>query len=274
MPSPAETMQPAPVGKPAEKPPEPSASQPAPSGPEDQVAAYRQTGIALFKEKNYAEAIVELQKVVDAVPDDAEAGSYIARAYVQMGKADLADNRLAEAKTAFATALKYDKHCSECRKLLDRSRTIEAAGLRKKGETLFKNNQFEKAIATLDRAVALNPDDAAAKDLLFQAYFQKALKHYNKQDYLAASGAFQKAAAIKPDCSQCKQYIEDSNQAYKDFYYNQGIIYFGQEKLKEAIIAWKKVAAVDPNYKDVQQNLKKATLLNNRLERIRKSNAK
>jgi tetratricopeptide (TPR) repeat protein len=274
MPSPAETMQPAPVGKPAEKPPEPSASQPAPSGPEDQVAAYRQTGIALFKEKNYAEAIVELQKVVDAVPDDAEAGSYIARAYVQMGKADLADNRLAEAKTAFATALKYDKHCSECRKLLDRSRTIEAAGLRKKGETLFKNNQFEKAIATLDRAVALNPDDAAAKDLLFQAYFQNALKLYDKQDYLAASGAFQKAAAIKPDCSQCKQYIEDSNQAYKDFYYNQGIIYFGQEKLKEAIIAWKKVAAVDPNYKDVQQNLKKATLLNNRLERIRKSNAK
>jgi hypothetical protein len=32
-----------------------------------------------------------------------------------------------------------------------------------------------------------------------------------------------------------------------------------------------KVASVDPDYKDVQQNLKKANLLNERLERIKKS---
>jgi tetratricopeptide (TPR) repeat protein len=191
-----------------------------------------------------------------------------------VGKSDLAANRVAEANTAFTTALKYDKNCRDCRKLLLRSRTILAEALKKKGQTLFKNNQFDKAIAALDRAATLNPKDSATKDLLFKAYFQKAMMLYNKQQYLPASGAFQKAAAVKPDCGECRQYIEDSKMAYKEFYYNQGIGYFGQEQLKKAITAWKKVVAVDPNYKDVQQNLKKATLLNDRLERIKKSTAK
>jgi hypothetical protein len=40
---------------------------------------------------------------------------------------------------------------------------------------------------------------------------------------------------------------------------------------KKVIVSWEKVTAVDPDDKDVQQNLKKAILLNDRLERIRKS---
>jgi tetratricopeptide (TPR) repeat protein len=149
----------------------------------------------------------------------------------------------------------------------------EAEALRKEGETYFQNNQFEKAISRLEHSVALNPDDAAATDLLFQTLFQKALIEYNQQEYLAAKTGFEKAAARKPDCSECKQYIERSMQTYKELHYNEGIAFFGQEDLKKAILSWEKVAAVDPDYKDVQQNLRKANLLNDRLERIKKSTA-
>jgi hypothetical protein len=62
-------------------------------------------------------------------------------------------------------------------------------------------------------------------------------------------------------------------QTYKELHYNEGIAFFGQEDLKKAILSWEKVAAVDPDYKDVQQNLRKANLLNDRLERIKKSTA-
>ena len=96
---------------------------------------------------------------------------------------------------------------------------------------------------------------------------------YDKQDYLSAKTSFEKATAIKPDCSECKQYVENSLAEYKEFHYNEGIVFFGQEALKKAIESWEKVTAVDPDYKDVQQNLKKATLLNERLERIKKSTA-
>jgi tetratricopeptide (TPR) repeat protein len=250
-----------------------SAETPPPEAPEpvDQVTGYRQTGIALFNEKKYDEAIVELDKVLNAAPEDDDAIDYISRAYVETGRAYLAQNRIDEAKNALIAALDYDDNCRECQDLLAQCRAIEAKALTEEGETLFKNNQFDKAISTLERAAALNPEDATAAGLLFQTHFQKALILYNKQDYLAAKAGFEKAAALQSDCSECKRYIENSMAEYKDFHYNEGIVFFGQEALKKAISAWEKVAAVDPDYKDVQQNLKKATLLNDRLERIKQS---
>ena len=247
------------------------APQPEASEPVDQVAEYRETGIALFNEKKYDEAIVELQKVLSADPEDSDAIGYISRAHVETGRARLAQNRLEEAKTAFITALDYDDSCRDCQDLLAQCRTIEAETLTKEGEILLKNNQFDRAISTLERAVALNPEDATTTGLLFQALFQKALILFNKQEYLAAKTGFEKAAAIQPDCSECNRYIETSMAEYKEFHYNEGIVFFGQEALKKAIISWEKVTAVDPGYKDVQQNLKKAILLNDRLERIKKS---
>ena len=247
------------------------APQPEASEPVDQVVEYRETGIALFNEKKYDEAIVEFQKVLSAAPEDPEAIDYICRAYVETGRAHLAQNRLNAAKTAIITALDYDDNCRDCQDLLAQCRTLEAEALTKEGETLFQNNQFDKATLMLERAVALNPDDAKATGLLFQTLFQKALVLYNKQDYLAAKTGFEKAAAIQPDCSECKRLIENSMAEYKEFHYNEGIVFFGQEALKKAIVSWEKVTAVDPDYKDVQQNLKKAILLNDRLERIKTS---
>lgn len=248
----------------------PPAAEPEPL---DRVAGYRQTGMALFNQKNYPEAIVELQKVINVTPDDADAIDYITRAYVELGKAHLAARRFDEAKTAFTTALDYDKNCQECLEMLTRSRTVEAVSLRTEAEKLLRNNQFDPASAALERAVTLNPEDGAAAELLFQTYFQKALLLYNQQDYLAAGTGFEKAAIIKPDCHECRQYIADSLEAYKEFHYNAGIVFFGQEELKKAITSWEKVVAVDPDYKDVRQNLNKAILLNDRLERIRESTA-
>ena len=257
----------------APEPPVESAEAPQPDASEtgDQVTEYLEMGIDLFNEKKYDEAIVEFQKVLSAAPEDTDAIDYISRAYVETGREHLVANRLNEAKTAFITALDYDDNCRDCQELLARCRTIEAEALTKEGEALFQNNQFDKAISTLERAVALNPDDATASDLLFQTLFQKALILYNKQDHLAAITSFEKAATIQPDCSECKRYIENSMAEYKEFYYNEGIVFFGQEELKKAISSWEKVTAVDPDYKDVQQNLKKAKLLNERLERIKKS---
>jgi tetratricopeptide (TPR) repeat protein len=174
----------------------------------DQVTGYRQMGIDLFNQQKYDEAIVEFQKVLNAAPEDADAIDYISRAYVETGREHLAANRLNDAKTAFITALDYDENCAECQALLARCRTIEADILTKEGETLFQNNQFDEAISTLERAVALNPGDATATNLLFQTHFQKALILYNKQDHLAAVSSFEKAAAIQSDCSECKRYIE------------------------------------------------------------------
>ncbi|PIE66983.1 MAG: hypothetical protein CSA23_06230 [Deltaproteobacteria bacterium] len=244
---------------------------PEPLEPVDQVADHRQAGIDLFNQQKYDESIVELQKVLGASPDDGPAIRYISRAHIELGKEHLAAGRLEEARSALQTALDHDANCHECRDLLSKTQNSETDSLRIEGETYLRSNQFDKAINTLERVIALNPDDEAAVDLLFQTHYQKGLIRYDKKDYLAARDAFGNAKAVKPDCADCQQYIDDSTSEYLEMHYNEGIVFFGKEKLKKAIIAWEKVSAVDPDYKDVRQNLKKATLLNDRLERIKKS---
>lgn len=266
---------PASVDTPAAQLPEPPPEMPEATDLEetepvvDQVAEYRETGIALFNEKKYDEALIELQKVLSAEPEDAAAIGYISRSYVELGRGYLEARQIEEAKRAFNKALDYDKNCRECPDLLDQCRRFEAEALRTEGEKLIRDNQYDDAAAILERAMALNPDDTIASDLLFQSRYQKALNLYDEQKYLEAKAGFEAAAAIKPDCGGCKKYIEDSLEAYKERHYNEGIVYFGQEKLKQAISSWEKVVAVDPDYKNVQENLKKATLLNERLEQIR-----
>ncbi|BBO73308.1 hypothetical protein DSCW_07250 [Desulfosarcina widdelii] len=275
--APADEETPAYAAEPAELEPRdeaPEASgeyRPETEEPVDQVAGYRETGVSLFEEGQYEDAIVEFQKVLSADPGDPAARSYISRSYLELGKSHLAANRLNEAKNAFTTALDYDENCAQCPELLARCQSTDSESLREKGEELLRNNQYDQAIETLQKARALNPDDDGATDLLFQTYYQKATILYDKQEYLAARDAFKEAAAIKSDCSDCASYIESSLEEYKELNYNQGIVYFGQEELGQAIDSWEKVVAVDPDYKDVQQNLRKAKLLNERLERIKSS---
>lgn len=269
--APAYATEPAELAPPEETPETDEAYQPEVEEPVDQVAGYRETGISLFEDKQYEDAIVEFQKVLSANPDDSAAKAYISRSYLELGKAHLAANRIEEAKSALITALDYDENCVECPELLAQCQSTESESLREKGEELLRSNQHDQAIETLQRALALNPNDDVATDLLFQTYYQKAIILYNKQDYLAARDAFKEAVAIKPDCSDCASYIESSLEEYKELNYNQGIVYFGQEELRQAIDSWEKVVAVDPDYKDVQQNLRKAKLLNERLESIKSS---
>jgi tetratricopeptide (TPR) repeat protein len=186
-----------------------------------------------------------------------------------LGRGHLASQQIDEAKQAFNKALEYDKTCLECLNLLDQCRRHEAKVLRVEAEKLIHGKQFDAATATLERVLALTPDDTTASDLLFQSHYQKAMDQYDAGQYLEAKTGFEAAAALNPDCTDCGQFIEDSLNTYKEKHYNDGIAYFGQEKLKEAISSWEKVAAVDPDYKDVQMNLRKATLLNERLEQIR-----
>jgi tetratricopeptide (TPR) repeat protein len=92
---------------------------------------------------------------------------------------------------------------------------------------------------------------------------------YDEGKYLEAKKEFEKAVVVKPSCIDCKQFIEESLEKYKERLYNDGNSYFGQENLKQAISSWEKVVAVDPDYKDVREKLKKAIMMNERLEMIK-----
>ena len=69
----------------AEKPKEAEISE-KPVAIEDQTANYRELGIELYKNKEYSDAIIELNKVLSVNPADPTALNYMALAYFETGR--------------------------------------------------------------------------------------------------------------------------------------------------------------------------------------------
>ena len=53
--------------------------------------------------------------------------------------------------------------------------------------------------------------------------------------------------------------------------YNKGVVFYDNQQLAEAINEWEPVYNLDPGYKEVERNLRKARNLMEKLEKIKKS---
>jgi len=137
---------------------------------------------------------------------------------------------------------------------------------------LYTGKKYEQAIPLFEAAQKENPLDKDLNTHLFESYFQLGLAQFNAEKYLPAKKSFQSAFSQDSSCEKCPDYIKKCEDTYKEKHYNLGIHYFGKEQLKEAIEEWERVKAIDPGYKELGPNLKKAELLYERLESIKKAN--
>jgi tetratricopeptide (TPR) repeat protein len=128
-------------------------------------------------------------------------------------------------------------------------------------------------IIELQEALDINPNDAIAKRNISLAYFHKGYEFFQTEEYSRAVKAFKKSLAYDNTCKECEHYIKLSEENFKEFHYNKGIVFFNQERLIDAIEEWKLVYNLDPNFKDVLINIEKAQLLMSRLEKIKMSMA-
>ena len=143
-----------------------------------------------------------------------------------------------------------------------------------KAMAFFQQKKYGQAIPLFKKAEAADPDNRRIGTNLFESYFQQGLIQFNKEQYLEARQSFSSAVQYNDACDQCRTYIKTCEDTFKEKHYNLGIHYFGKEQLEQAINEWEQVEDIDPEYKDVQSNLKKARTLYERLESIKRSNIK
>jgi tetratricopeptide (TPR) repeat protein len=110
------------------------------------------------------------------------------------------------------------------------------------GNEFYRQGEFEKAEASYNEALALEPGNSIAK-------FNKAsaTSKLNKQD-----------EAIKQfeDISQTSPEVQQKEQSH----YNKGAILSKQKKLEESIEAYKKALRLDPTDVQARENLQKALI--------------
>jgi tetratricopeptide (TPR) repeat protein len=236
-----------------------------------QVDSYRDLGISLYNEKKYQDALFELQKAVAADSGDEQARQYLVLAYLGQGEILFDQKNLPDARKQFETALEYDADCAPCRDGIERCEVAMAVEIRAVGIDLFNRQQYAQAISKFEQVLGMQADDPAALDYLSRSYFQSALILYNDGDYLNARDRFETALRYDSGCRQCRDYVKKALDTYLETHYNRGLTAFGKEDLVSAIKEWEQVVAVDPSYKAVDSNLKKAKTLFERLEKIKQN---
>jgi tetratricopeptide (TPR) repeat protein len=107
--------------------------------PDDTVAMYTNLGIDLFNKKNYEQAIVELNKVVNANPNNAKALEYLNKSHFQQGMNLFNKQEYLSAKKEFGAALKYWSDCEQC---IDYAR---------RSEETYKDIHYNKGISKFNQ---------------------------------------------------------------------------------------------------------------------------
>ncbi len=149
----------------------------------------------------------------------------------------------------------------------------QAANYRELGIELYNDKKYADAIIEFQKVLNVSPGDKAAINYLSLAHFEQGVRSFEKDEYTQAIKEFETSREYNKDCEKCEAYIKRSQDTFKEFHYRKGMALYKKEKLAEAIHEWELVYNMDPAYKDVDKNLKKARKLNERLEAIKRSKA-
>ena len=150
----------------------------------------------------------------------------------------------------------------------------QSANYRELGIEFFNEKAYDAAISEFKKVLNIHPTDKKALEYISDSHFQHGLIVFGNEDYLAARDEFKASLEYNEDCEKCSEYIKKCEETYMDVHYNKGIMYFRDEKLDEAIQEWELVSEIDPEYKDVDDNLKKSRNLLECLEKIKRSKMK
>ena len=144
------------------------------------------------------------------------------------------------------------------------------ASYRDAGLELFHEKKYDEAIIEFKKVINADPQDFKTQEFLFKAHISSAQELLQEKHYQAADKRLQACLDFRSDCLQCRPYIKQCEDSYKELHYQLGIQYFGEEKLENAINEWQLVKKIDPHYKQVEENIRKAEKISKKMQQLKK----
>jgi tetratricopeptide (TPR) repeat protein len=137
--------------------------------------------------------------------------------------------------------------------------TIEdqTVNYRELGIELYKSKEYSDAIAEFHKVLNVHPDDQIALNYLSLAYFEKGRRSFDKEAYRQAIGEFETSLQYNKNCSDCREYINKSQEKLHANLRNDAIVLYNQKKFKEAIAKFEALAKKKPDDSVVNEYLAK-----------------
>ncbi len=173
-------------------------------------------------------------------------------------------------QNAYRDCLRAEKYGTGTLELTLLMRKVESALNEKsspmvsKAKDLYGKNRFDAAKTQLNRALAVNPWDKDARELLakinkkvsVERYYQAGKEKYQAGNYAAALENFSNAVEREPGYRDSQRYIERiKDQLAKNIpqYFDAGVTLYDNEKFPEAITEFNKILRLDSNHQKAQE---------------------
>ena len=134
----------------------------------------------------------------------------------------------------------------------------------------FERREYVVALADLDKLLAASPTNTEAVGLKKQVLYAYGKAQLEAKDYEASYRALNQLARIDRSYENVSVLNAQAWRRLTEQRYSQGIRFFREEKLEDAIAAWRGVLELDPKHVNARKNIEQAERLIKGLEERRR----
>jgi len=144
--------------------------------------------------------------------------------------------------------------------------TPEVNPLLAEAREALERSDYPDALGTVDKYLAGKPGDREGLTLKKQALYGQAKGQLGARQYPESIQSLTLLTRLQPDYEDAPALLKQARTRLVEQHYTQGVRFYRDEKLKEAISEWRVVLEMDPNHANARRNIDQAERLLRGLE--------
>jgi tetratricopeptide (TPR) repeat protein len=144
--------------------------------------------------------------------------------------------------------------------------TPEVNPLLAEAREALERSDYADALGTVDKYLASKPGDREGLTLKKQALYGQAKSQMEARQYPESIQSLTLLTRLQPDYENASALLKQARTRLVEQHYTQGVRFYREEKLKEAISEWRVVLEMDPSHANARRNIDQAERLLRGLE--------
>jgi tetratricopeptide (TPR) repeat protein len=144
--------------------------------------------------------------------------------------------------------------------------TSEVNPLLAEAREALERSDYGDAIGTVDKYLVSKPGDREGLTLKKQALYGQAKSQMEARQYPESIQSLTLLTRLQPDYEDAPALLKQARTRIVEQHYTQGVRFYREEKLKEAIAEWRVVLEMEPSHANARRNIDQAEKLLRGLE--------
>jgi tetratricopeptide (TPR) repeat protein len=144
--------------------------------------------------------------------------------------------------------------------------TSEVNPLLAEAREALERSDYTDALGTVDKFLTSKPGDREGLTLKKQALYGQAKSQIEARRYPESIQSLTLLTRLQPDYEDASALLKQARTRLIEQHYTQGVRFYREEKLKEAIAEWRVVLEMDPGHANARRNIDQAERLLRGLE--------